>query len=392
MEKVYFRYNPWWENDNQSLSLIDRPSVLPQVWESRNYTGISFLTGLRRIGKTSIMKLLINKLLEDGINRRKIFFISLDEYTLKDRSITEILDDYRKIMKLSVTEKIFVFLDEVTYKLDFDIELKNLHDSQNVKVFASTSNSFLFQDKKAYLTGRSKLFAVNPLTFSEYLLFNDIEIKKQDQHLLDGYFEDYLKTGGIPEYVLTGDFEYIKNLVDDIIYKDIAAVHGVRDLSLLKDFFLLLMERAGKQLSLNKIASILGVSVDTASRYQDYFLRTFLIQSIHRHGKTNERILSPKKIYAADTGIRNYFTGYRDKGSQFENYVFNRIKHLHPQYVYQDQTEIDFLTENGILAEAKYHSEPLSPRQQKLFDAFPSQTKMIIRNENDIYEMLHPSS
>lgn len=389
MERVYYRYNPWWDNDTQSLSLINRPSVLPAVWESRNYKGISIITGLRRIGKTSIMKLVIKKLLEDGMNPRKIFFISLDEYTLKDKPIAEILDDYRGIMKLSVDEKIFVFFDEVTYKSDFDIELKNLYDSQNVKVFASASNSFLLQDKKAYLTGRSKLFAINPLTFHEYLLFKNTEIKKKDQHLFDSYFEDYLKSGGIPEYVLTGDFEYIKNLVDDIIYKDIAAVHGIRDLSLLKDFFLLLMERAGKQLSLNKMASILSVSVDTVSRYQEYFFRTFLIQSIQRHGKTNERVLSPKKIYAADTGIRNYFTGFRDKGSLFENYVFNRIKHLNPQYVYQDQTEIDFLTENGILAEAKYHNEPLSPKQQKLFDAFTARAKIIIRNEDDIVKMVN---
>jgi len=71
------------------------------------------------------------------------------------------------------------------------------------------------------------------------------------------------------------------------------------------------------------------------------------------------------------------------------NYVFNRIKHLNPQYIYQDQTEIDFLTENGILAEAKYHNEPLSHKQQKLFDAYPAKTKLIIRNENDINEMLN---
>ncbi len=388
MEKVYYRYNPWWENDYHTLSLINRPSVLPALWESRNYKGISIVTGLRRIGKTSIMKLLIKKLLEEGIIPQNIFFISLDEYTLKDKSIAEILDDYRGIMKLSVDERIFVFFDEVTYKPDFDIELKNLYDSQNIKVFASASNSLLLQDKKAFLTGRSKLFAINPLTFSEYLLFKNTEIKKKDQHLVESYFEDYLKTGGIPEYVLTGDFEYIKNLVDDIIYKDIAAVHGIRDLSLLKDFFLLLMERAGKQLSINKMASILSTSVDTASRYVEFFSRTFLIQTIQRHGKTNERILSPKKIYAADTGIRNHFTGYRDKGSLFENYVFNRIKHLNPQYIYQDQTEIDFLTDTGILAEARYHNDPLLPKQQKLFDAFTARAKFIIRNEDDIEEML----
>jgi hypothetical protein len=62
---------------------------------------------------------------------------------------------------------------------------------------------------------------------------------------------------------------------------------------------------------------------------------------------------------------------------------------LNPQYIYQEQTEIDFLTENGILAEAKYHSEPLSPKQQKLFDAFTARAKIIIRNEDDIVKMVN---
>jgi hypothetical protein len=244
------------------------------------------------------------------------------------------------------------------------------------------------EDKKALLTGRTFVFEILPLTYKEYLKFKKIKIDMASEHLHEAYFDDFLKSGGIPEYVLTGDFLYIKNVVDDIIFKDIAAVHGVKNLSLLKDFFLLLMERSGKQMSVNKIANILCVSPDTARRFLDFFARTFLIHLVKRHGKTNERLLSASKIYAADLGIRNFFTTYRDKGSAFENYVFLRIKHLKPSYIYQDSNEIDFFTEGKILIEAKYHNEPLSGKQQILFDNIEAKEKYIVRNEEDIEQML----
>lgn len=118
--------------------------------------------------------------------------------------------------------------------------------------------------------------------------------------MFEKYFEDYLFTGGIPYYVLSGEAEYVKELVDDIIYKDIAALHNIKNHQILKDFFLLLMERAGKQVSLNKAGHILGISIDSAKRYLAMFTECYLIYTISRHGKANEQILSPQQIYAAD--------------------------------------------------------------------------------------------
>jgi uncharacterized protein len=98
------------------------------------------------------------------------------------------------------------------------------------------------------------------MNFNEYLSFKNIKIPKSDSSLVPEYFEDYMKTGGIPEYVLNENIEYLKELVDDIINKDIAVYYNVKNISVLKDFFLLLMERAGKQASLNKISKILGIT------------------------------------------------------------------------------------------------------------------------------------
>ena len=107
-----------------------------------------------------------------------------------------------------------------------------------------------------------------------------------------------------------------------------------------------------------------------------------------RYGKTNERLLAPKKVYAPDTGIRNYYTGFRDKGSIFENYVYLRLKKFKPEYIYKDQTEIDFRLKNGFVIEAKYHNEPLSKKQQKLLDDYKVSNQSVVRNFEDLKKLL----
>jgi len=388
MDETLFRYNPWWEKP-YSPGLISRPAEMDRLMKNLENHQIVFLTGLRRIGKTSLLKMMILQLMDQqNIDPRKILYVSLDDYNLLNQNILGIVDGFRKIHGISFSENVFLFLDEVAYKEDFEIQLKNLVDSHNVKIFASSSSSSLLKRQKSLLTGRNVTLEILPLDFDEYLQFKKISISNSDQHLFEKHFEEYLKTGGIPEYVLTGDPAYLSELVDDIIVKDIAAANNIRNSSVLRDFFLLLMERSGKQVSLNKMASILGISVDTVSRYFEMFVQSFLIHPVARFGKTNERILSSKKIYASDTGIRNYFTGFRDVGSVFENYVYLRLKSWQPEYLYFDQTEIDFRLNNGLVVEAKYHDEPLSAKQEKLFSSYDEEKRWVVRNFRDVRELI----
>ena len=379
MEETLYRYNPWWEGKYILEGVIDRPSVSEPVKKHMSSREIIFLTGLRRVGKTTLLKLFIKHLIEkEKIAPSHIFYVSLDDYLLAKKTILELIEEYRKIQRLSFKEKVFIFLDEVAHKDDFELQLKNLYDSQNVKIYASSS-----QHATDCVIFRSIVIDVLPLDFPEYMEFKRIHIGKGDRHLLDGYFEDYLKTGGLPEYVLRGDMEYLKELVDDIINKDIAVFYNIRNPQVLKDFFMLLMERAGKIASINKMARILNISPDTAKRYLGMFADTYLIYLVPRYGKTNERILSPKKVYSADLGVRNIFTGFRDKGSLFENYVYLKIKERNPCYIYEDGTEIDFLTDDKILIEVKYQSD-MTEKQRELFNRFKAKKKVLIKGIRDL--------
>ena len=385
-DDLFFEYNPWWENDYIFEKIYPRSALENKIQEIMDLKAIIFLTGLRRAGKTTLMKAAINKLLVEGIPSKNIFYISIDDYLLKDRSILDIVTEYRQIHKLPVAEKVYLFLDDITYQPDFDQQLKNLYDRGHCKIISSASSSSALRDQSGLLTGRKRHIEVQPLTFEEFLTFRNIQIKKRDQNLLTAYLEDYMQTGGMPEYVLTQNREYLTALLDDIIYKDIIAYHGIKQSQVIIDYFKLLMERAGKQISINKVAKILAISPDTAKRYLTMFEESYLIHLVARYGKTNETLLSPKKVYAADLGIRHLFTGFRDKGAIFENLVFSIIKHKKPRYVYQDGVELDFITEDNVLIEVKYGQE-LNASQKLLFDKFSANEKIIIKNYGDLMQM-----
>ena len=377
MEVVLYKSNPWWEETyNFNGHRRDKYLKVLESWLTNK--DIVFLTGLRRVGKTSLLKNFISTLMQEhSVAPEHIFYISLDLYVLDDHSISEIVDAYRKIHKLPSKQKVYLFLDEVTSKESYQKELKNFYDLENVKIFASSSSASLLKDKNAYLTGRQRILEVMPLDFYEYLMFKEIQIKKADRHLWEGYFEEYMQDGGMPEYVLTSDVTYLQNLIDNIINKDIIAHYHIRNNQIVKDFYKLLMERSGKQLSFNKIATILDISVDSAKRYYHYFEETYLIYSIEKYGKLNEKIKGVKKIYASDVGLRNVTVGYRDKGAMYENLVFLKLKDYAPSYLYVDGIEIDFITKSGILLEAKYNSK-LNEKQQKLFDSFKAKEKYLL--------------
>jgi predicted AAA+ superfamily ATPase len=386
MESVLYKSNPWWEEEYY-FDGFERILYLKQLHQRVDSKEIIFLTGLRRVGKSSILKNFIAQLIhKNGVDAKEIFYISLDLYVLDDYSIGEIVNEYRKLHKLPSSQKVYLFLNEVTTKKHYQQELKNFYDLENVKIFASSSSASLLKDKNAYLTGRQRIIEVMPLNFEEYLQFKKIWIKRADAHLYESYFEEYMQDGGMPEYVLTGDISYLQNLVDNIISKDIIAHNNIRNNQIVKDFYKLLMERSGKQLTFNKIANILEISVDSAKRYFYYFEETYLIYSVQRYGKLNERLKSAKKIYASDVGLRNVVTGYRDKGAIFENLIYLQIKDRDPSYLYLNGIELDFITADGLLIEAKYNSE-LNSKQQKLFDEFKCQKKRVVNGVRDFMKL-----
>ncbi|MCK5176816.1 MAG: ATP-binding protein, partial [Candidatus Aenigmarchaeota archaeon] len=302
--------------------------------------------------------------------KKNIFYVSLDNFELNNHRIKEIIDKYRQINKIPIEQKAYIFLDEITYKDTVQQELKNLYDMTNLKIIVSSSCASVLKDKKAFLTGRTKTIEVMPLDFKEFLEFRNIKSKQYDYALLKNHFDEYLKMGGMPEYVLTKDIDCLKELVENIFYKDIIAYHNIKDRGVVFDLLKLLSERVGKRLTYNKLSNVLKISVDSVRRYISYFEETYLIHIISKHGSPNEKITAPKKIYFCDTGLRNILTGFKDIGSLFENIVYLRIKNENPSYYMADTIELDFVFGKNII-ECKYTDER-NEKQEELIEKLSS--------------------
>ncbi len=368
--------NPWWEAEYKFIG-IKREKYLNILIQNLNNKDIIFLTGLRRIGKSTILKQLIYLLInEQKINPKEICYLSLDNYSFKEYTITELVRQFRKINNLRINDKIYLFLDEITYKDSFKEELKNLYDLEHTKIFATSSSANKLVDKKALLTGRARTIEVNPLDFQEFLIFKNYKPKNSEKYLLENYFKKYMELGGIPEYVITEDPTYVTNLTENILYKDIIAANNIKNSENVKDLFRLLCERVGKPLSNNKLANIIGINKNTVKKYIGFFKETYLFYVIEKDAKTlNQRIADNKKIYCADVGIKNVSTGFKDLGAIYENLVFLKIKTEQPRFIYENSIEIDFKFKDTII-EAKYNQE-MNDKQKELFSKIKVKNKII---------------
>jgi uncharacterized protein len=367
--------NPWW-NKKYTTKFIPREKYLKKLETSLNKKLITLVVGLRRVGKTTLIKILIERLINNyKVSPKQIFYISLDHYLLKKMNLFEIIREFRKINGLKRTDKIYLFLDEITYQQEFQQQLKNIFDIENTKIFASSSSSNVLKDKKAFTTGRTNTIEIMPLDFKEFLIFNKVDYKSTDSYLLEKYYEKHLKIGGIPQYVLTRDSEVITGLVSDIIEKDIKQVYKLKG-NVIDDLFLLLCNRVGKRISYNKLAKVLNSNHNTIKEYIEYFRNTYLFYTIGKYSSSsNEIASSSKKMYVGDVAIRNVNIGVKQKGILHENLVFLKLEHHKPCYYLKNNIELDFIYKDNLI-EAKYNND-MSKEQEDLFKSVNIKNKMI---------------
>jgi len=107
MEELFYRYNPWWEDEFRLSGVVERLIPLQRLEQSLNKKEVVFITGLRRVGKSTLMKLLIKKMIEaNSVKPEHIFYISLDDYRLTRKTILEIVEEYRRVHSLSFRQKV----------------------------------------------------------------------------------------------------------------------------------------------------------------------------------------------------------------------------------------------------------------------------------------------
>jgi predicted AAA+ superfamily ATPase len=354
MDELLHRFNPWWSGSYR-LPGIPRERYLSILAGLKDTRDVVLLTGLRRVGKTTLIHQYISRLLGQ-VEADRIFYVSLDSLALRNRTILEIVEAFRRVRGLRHDDSVFLFLDEVHLKRDFEVQLKNIYDEGHAKVFASGSSSLDIVMKSPLLTGRQRLLRLPPLDYDEFLQFAGKYVKPSDAHLHVRFAEDYLRTGGIPEFVRTGDHAYLQSLVDSILYRDIAARHNLRSREQLADILAFLAQGVGSPLGDRKISRVLGVPVQSVGRTIDLFIEANLVHAIEKEGKLSERKGSPAKVYLADTGLFQVLTENVNLGAMAENLVLLSIRgDRPPRYHRSNGLEVDFVRGREAW-ESKYKS------------------------------------
>jgi uncharacterized protein len=385
MEDILLKFNPWWDKTYEFPG-IERDEYLAKLEPLLGLRDVLLITGLRRVGKTTIMHQLIHRLLQN-VSPRNILYISLDYLPLRDRTILEIEEAFRKVNSLKFNEKVFLFFDEVHFHNDYELQLKNLYDLGFSKVVASGSANLDIVMRSPYLTGRQRLVRINPLSFNEFMRFRGLHVSRVDRHLLPSIALDYVETGGLPEYVLRKDPNVLQTLIDTILYRDISDRNNIRNRENVKNILMMIAQSVSTPLSVNRISRVLKIRNEIVSKIIDLLIEANLIHIAERTGKFAERKASPNKYYLADTGLFSVLTERINLGAKVENSVFLTLKRQDiVRYSKTSNEEVDFIIGTDAF-EAKYKREitekDLTPIRNL---RGPTSRTIITENTEDIHK------
>ena len=359
MEALYYTLNPWWEGKEFAAG-IDRDAYLRQVPIYLQRRQMEIFIGSRRTGKTTLLKQIVKNLLSRNIEAKDIIYLALDHPRLSFAPLSEHVRNFRKLFMHDRGRKIFLFLDEVQDSPQWEAELKALYDLEEVKIFCSGSTSTLLTRQEGKLTGRQIVTTIFTLSFPEYLQFRGLSPSLSEDYKYESLAEEYLSLGGYPEQVLHPSQEYLLNLLDDILARDLTRLHSLKKPFLLKELLRLIAAAAGSRTSFNKFAKVLGISVDTVKEYIGYFEMAFLIKSVEKWTTSwSEKIYAQKKIYLWDLGVKSLLTGSGDLGSKAENAVLIELLRggISGGYFAESEREVDFVmgtAESPLPLEVKY--------------------------------------
>ena len=302
----------------------------------------TIITGIRRCGKSTLLLQLLRRDYQDAI------YLNFDDIRLSGFEISDFMRLHREIEKRKIN---VLFFDEIQIVKGWEQYINQLL-RENYKVFITGSNaSMLSIELGTHLTGRHLSMELFPFSYWEFIKFKTLE--NGENAILD-----YLNLGGIPEYIKTGISVVLNALVDDILMRDIAVRHAIRDITSLRQLTTFLITNIGNLISANKLVGMFDIKspatfLEYFSFLQDAYLLEFV--PIFNHSlKVQAR--NPKKVYIMDMGLytENSISISHNMGRRLENLIFlhlrRKYKHI---FYYKDKGECDFITmEKNTVKEA----------------------------------------
>lgn len=355
-------FNHWWirKEVDTELALPFKRDDYSEIEKHLEKRFILALVGLRRVGKTTTIYQLIQKLIKDNINITNILFFSFDEVSVK---LSDVLETYKEVQKKDLREeKVYVFLDEIQKCKNWENEIKKYYDLYpKLKFIISGSESlFIKKRSKETLAGRIFEFTLSPFTFREYLRFNNInEEDFKYETKIKPFFTKYVARGGFPEVFSLGndrDFkEYVRTIViDKIVYKDIPNMFKLEDPDFLRVLLELIATNPGMYIDYLSLSKQFEKDRRVIKDYIKYLRESFLIVLLGNYRKGSITTLRKKKrAYPADNAITSLYKSNIDEsffGKMVENVAVTKLK---ASAFWKNGNEIDII-HNDIPIEVKY--------------------------------------
>jgi len=324
----------------QQLLLKPEISNIPRTFLKKyipDKSHIEVITGIRRCGKSTLMQQIIRK------HYRKYAFFNFEDSRIFGFGV----DDFQKLDEVIPTNTEAYFFDEIQNVPAWEIYIRQLHD-RGAKVFITGSNaSLLSRELGTRLTGRHLRHEMFPFSYAEFLLFT-----KQKKSVASSLY--YLQSGGFPEFLRAKNPEVLQHLLRDIVLRDIAIRHSIRNTHTLMDIALFLVSNIGKECTYNGLKKNFSLgSANTAADYLTWLQDSYLLFFLPRFSwSAKNAALNPRKVYAIDTGMvnANTLSFTEDAGRLLENavYLFLRQQAC-TVYYFREQKECDFVVfENRI--------------------------------------------
>ncbi len=338
--------------------MIKRDLYLNKIKNFIDKPVVKVITGMRRSGKSMILKLISQELLEKGISSQNIIYINFESLMFSELTEFKIL--YKHIIEKSQTliGKVYILLDEIQEVEHWEKAINSFMVDLDCDIYITGSNANLLSSELAtYIAGRYVEIKVYPLSFKEYIDFAKVQNPKK---ILtnEEYFEQYLQFGGLPgihnfNYNKSNVYQYLSDIYSSILLKDIVTRNNIRDVELLERIILYIFDNIGNTFSAKNVSDFLKsqgrkLSRETVYNYLKALENAYILSTVQRYDIKGKVLLETmEKFYLTDLGFRHAKLGYRpnDIAGYLENIVYLEL--LRRKYTVNigklNTKEIDFI-------------------------------------------------
>jgi len=378
--------------------VVERKEYFEKLIGYKDKKLIKVITGVRRCGKSTLLKMFQEYLLENGVQKNQIIAVNFEDYEIDELKDPKVLYQYI-LERLLPDRMIYIFLDEIQNVNEFQKVVDSFFIKDNIDIYLTGSNAYMLSGELAtLLSGRYVKIEMLPLSFSEY-----VEARGKSKSLDENY-QEYIETSSFP-YTLQliknnrQIKEYLTGIYDSILVKDVIARKKISDVMMLESVIRFLMDNIGNQLSTKKISDTMtlggrNINVRTVESYVSAFMDSFFVYQAKRYDiKGKQYLKTLEKYYIVDIGLRNIMLGKpgKDIGHVLENVVYlELIRRGYDVYIGKvDDVEVDFVVkdEEGtkyIQVAASVRDENTLARElrplQKISDHYP---KIIMTLDQD---------